>query len=179
LIFQRKGNAPFFGCELEIKFNNFNDIYDCKSELFKINKENFTIVNDMSIGSQGFEIITNVFGYAEMIFLFKQILKIVTKYNGKCDSACGLHIHIDKTPEIEKKIKELFNCININTIELIGLRSLNDYCKMNTNKWSKYHVVNIEGHVDTIEFRFFRCKLILKNIILLNEDELKNKYCIK
>jgi hypothetical protein len=146
------------------------------------------IVPDSSI-SNGFEIVTNVFGYEEILFLFKSIFKVLHKYNAKCDSSCGLHIHIDKTLNIENKIKKLFGCVDVNTIEMIGLRSLNDYCKMNKTEWSKYHAVNIEGHSTTIEFRFFRCTLILKNIIkylnfvknivLLDENKLLQKYCKK
>ena len=42
---------------------------------------------------------------------------------------------------------------------------MNDYCKMNKTEWSKYHAANISGHTQTIELRFFRCTMILKNII--------------
>ena len=186
LQFQKHGEPPFFGCELEITFDNDTEKYSCYKKLLMIKNNNFMMVKDSSI-TNGFEIVTNIFGYREQILLFKKVLDIVNKYKGKCDSSCGLHIHVDKTTDIENKIKSLFGCLNQNTLELIGLRSLNNYCKMNQSDWSKYHAVNIEGHTDTIEFRVFRCTLRLKNIIrylnfaknivLLDEDELKRKYC--
>lgn len=161
--FKKIGESPWFGCELEITFDTYTDKFKCFNELY-LNKNHFHITSDLSI-KNGFEIVTDVMGIREMCLFFKSLLATLKKYNAKCDSSCGLHIHIDKTPEMEEKVKSLFKIDLQKKFELVGLREMNKYCKMNTSDWSKYHAANITGHVNTIELRFFRCTLVLKNIL--------------
>jgi hypothetical protein len=163
LKFKKVGTPPYFGMELEIEFNNSAERYMCMMELEKL-KTYIHMVPDESIDT-GLEIVTDILDYTTMRNVLEEIIPIVKNNYGKCSSNCGFHIHIDKTVEIEEKVKKIFIPSRQKKLELIGLREMNGFCKMNTNNWSKYHAVNTTGYDHTIELRFFRCTLVLSNIV--------------
>jgi len=162
LQFKKYGKAPYFGCELEISFKNNEDKEKCLNELWK-NKHGFHLSYDESV-TNGFEIITDILSFEYCVLLFKKIFKILQKYNAKCDSSCGFHIHIDKNNDIKNKIDQIFHPGNQDKLELIGLRSLNEYCKIKIPRVNRYEAINMFNE-KTYELRFFRCTLILKNVI--------------
>ena len=80
-------------------------------------------------------------------------------------------------------MNKIFIPKNQHIIEKIGFRELNKYNEINDvdrkfsiyasskerkqqyDPFSKYHAVNVTGHKHTIEFRFFRCTLDIKEFV--------------
>lgn len=153
--FKTYGNGPYFGCELEIAFHNENDKQNCLNDLWD-HKYGFHLVNEADVPS-GFEIITDVFGFENIILLFKKIFKIIKKYDAYCTQKCGFHIHIDKTDEVLDKCKKVFTDDNQKSLELIGLREKKGFGSSIT--------VDKHDNFSTIEIRIFRCTTMLRNVI--------------
>jgi hypothetical protein len=185
--FQKVGEPPYLGVELEIVFETNEDRLKCKNILDVI--KHIQIVKETSI-ENGFEIVTDPMNIKHQIILWKILTKILTKYKARCDKTCGLHIHIDKTNNALKSIPLIFYNKNKNKLELIAKRSENKFCMYPNCKQDicvykgKNSAVNIR--FNSIELRIFRCSVIFKNIIkflkfandvmVLETDDILTKY---
>jgi len=157
-VFKKYGKGPYFGCELEIVFHNKNDRQNCLNDLWD-HKFGFHLAYEKDVADIGFEIVTDVFGFENIILLFKKIFKIIKKYNAYCSQKCGFHIHIDNTYDVLEKCKKIFTIENRKSLNLIGLREMNSSISETG--------ITVDKHDDfsTIEIRIFRCTTILRNVI--------------
>ena len=112
--FTKFGYPPYLGCELEVVFKSDKNVTSCLLELWTI--AGIHLSYDSSI-SNGFEIITNPMDFDNTMQFWKKVIPILKKYNAFCDGSCGFHLHIEKTPEIESKVKKKFSLHSFFLIE--------------------------------------------------------------
>jgi hypothetical protein len=163
--FKKIGHPPYFGFELEVEFISSDNLRKCSRELEKASSGILFYQNKDRSLRNGLEIITNVFGAQEIIDVASIIFSIIKNNGGRCDSSCGLHIAIDRTPGMVEKVQELVTEYDLALLPIIGQRSLNDYCKLQFNPSDKYTAFNLTQSDKTIELRFFNCTLDLDEFI--------------
>lgn len=160
----------FIGVELEVNSNNRINLNNFIEECHNIDYNNFFVFKlDSSIGDNGVEIVSHPAtldfhihsGYWEDIF------DNINKYQITKNQNCGLHFHINRSLFSKEEIAALDLFVNnkvvAKSLEKIGGRKLNEYCKRvnkTVSNWgrknnNRYTLLNLENS-KTIEFRF--CK---------------------
>ncbi len=170
IFYGKEKNDFYIGVELEVNTKKFetdnltlflNDVNE--SENFIYFKEDCSVYNGVEIVSHPATLDFHIHsGY------WKDIFDNINKYQITKNQNCGLHFHINRSLFSKEEIAalDLFvnNKIISKSLEKIGGRKLNEYCKRIKSKtvcnWgrrnnNRYSLLNLENS-KTIEFRF--CK---------------------
>ena len=166
-------NGIYFGLEIESEFKSEKIDYGLKN----INEEIKFLCNFEEDGSleYGFETITHPMSYEFM--KNNQVVENIMNELEKdmCISErCGLHIHVTRTEEVERKIPKILMFIENNREDMIRFceresryakfysnenKSINldiaNAILYNSNSFDRYRILNIQNS-STIEFRGFK-----------------------
>ena len=132
---------------------------------------------DSSLGSHGFEMITQPMGLPMQrdIWSFLKDKNTVRGLISHKTSSCGLHVHVSKAGMSKLQIAKIVSFINApeheSFIRAIARRYNEGYCKIKQKKMGssadsgdRYEAVNITSY-KTIEFRLFRGSLKYESVI--------------
>lgn len=134
-----KGARLYGGKENELEFSSAEDFNGAINELLEISEsENDLIIlkEDGSLNDLGFEIVTlpitlNWHKVPENAEKFKNIFRILKKYNAEASERCGMHVHLSRagiTEEHEIKLEMFFQLHRENLYTVAG-RGENSYAR--------------------------------------------------